>query len=312
MKQFYYYLRTIILINILLQEVDRKVTASPSRKSNSSFRVIGGTATDAEKYYPWYLKLRIQFPGEYGWYTCGSTIIDPGWILTAAHCITKAVEMVVDGHVIEKNLIFEGTKFELVRKKNFRLARFSLDDVFIHKKYINMFNYTEDYLSLKNDIALIHSPVIEYKTKWFPSKFRKIPLDENGYFSKEQNFNNCELIGRGHDETGKSSDKLQRTDITVWSNAYCRRFWGNEITDKKVCAGNGKHKSCRGDSGGPLSCKKGGRNYLVGVSSYGSNLCTFDVPSVFGRVSEYVDWIRNIQNGNYEERFSEYNDNSDD
>lgn len=56
----------------------------------------------------------------------------------------------------------------------------------------------------------------------------------------------------------------------------------------------------QGDSGGPLNCQKANGQWEVhGVVSFGSSLgCNYyHKPSVFTRVSNYIDWIQAVRTG---------------
>nr|CAD7580493.1 unnamed protein product [Timema californicum] len=67
----------------------------------------------------------------------------------------------------------------------------------------------------------------------------------------------------------------------------------------QLCAGGNLGKdACRGDSGGPLMGKRESpttsqeQTYQLGIVSFGSIPCGSNkAPSVFTRVSEYLDWI---------------------
>ena len=52
----------------------------------------------------------------------------------------------------------------------------------------------------------------------------------------------------------------------------------------------------QGDSGGPLVCNRDGRYELVGVSSRTGSVNCSDRPSVFTRVSKFIDWIDSVIN----------------
>lgn len=48
----------------------------------------------------------------------------------------------------------------------------------------------------------------------------------------------------------------------------------------------------QGDSGGPFSLSRNGQNIQVGIVSFGLSLgCELGWPTVFTRVTSYLDWI---------------------
>ena len=67
-----------------------------------------------------------------------------------------------------------------------------------------------------------------------------------------------------------------------------------------VCAGFSKKNSpgiCSGDSGGPLICHQNGQTVLTGISSWTKPGCKTEMPNVFTRVSNYIEWIqRHMEN----------------
>lgn len=71
------------------------------------------------------------------------------------------------------------------------------------------------------------------------------------------------------------------------------------ISNDQLCtAGQEGRDTCEGDSGGPLMrfevLEDNGtpRYYLLGIVSFGPRRCgTADLPGVFTKVSNYVDWI---------------------
>ena len=49
----------------------------------------------------------------------------------------------------------------------------------------------------------------------------------------------------------------------------------------------------QGDSGGPALIQKDGIYYQVGIVSFGSSSCKEEnLPGVYTRVTEYLDWIK--------------------
>nr|XP_020827631.1 chymotrypsin-C isoform X1 [Phascolarctos cinereus] len=96
---------------------------------------------------------------------------------------------------------------------------------------------------------------------------------------------------------GPLSDVLQQALLPIVDHDTCSRFdwWSIMVSEKMVCAGgDGVLSACNGDSGGPLNCEaEDGAWEVRGIVSFGSSLgCnTAKKPTVFTRVSAYIDWI---------------------
>ncbi|XP_035233263.1 transmembrane protease serine 9-like, partial [Stegodyphus dumicola] len=89
------------------------------------------------------------------------------------------------------------------------------------------------------------------------------------------------------------SKELLEVEVPVVTNAYCVEAYGGLILDTNICAGGEKNKdACSGDSGGPLIVKSDGKWFSVGVVSWGRTCGGLDLPGVYTRVSQYLDWIR--------------------
>lgn len=71
----------------------------------------------------------------------------------------------------------------------------------------------------------------------------------------------------------------------------------NLDVDKIICAGGKPGKdTCNGDSGGPLTkeitIEFHTNAYLFGITSFGVARCgVTDTPSVYTRITGYLDWI---------------------
>ena len=71
--------------------------------------------------------------------------------------------------------------------------------------------------------------------------------------------------------------------------------------DSQICAGNPVQRfdTCQGDSGGPMIMRVPKENswlnsdYVVGLTSLGA-ACGGTTPSIYTKVSEYIDWIENV------------------
>uniref|UniRef100_A0A8B9MG42 Peptidase S1 domain-containing protein n=1 Tax=Accipiter nisus TaxID=211598 RepID=A0A8B9MG42_9AVES len=89
-------------------------------------------------------------------------------------------------------------------------------------------------------------------------------------------------------------DILQKATVPLMSKEECQaRYRKRRIGDKVICAGydEGGRDACKGDSGGPLSCKHEEVWYLVGITSWGEGCARPRQPGVYTKVAEFSDWI---------------------
>nr|AAQ91042.1 LRRGT00086 [Rattus norvegicus] len=94
--------------------------------------------------------------------------------------------------------------------------------------------------------------------------------------------------------TDEVQSTLQKAKVPLVSNEECQtRYRKHKITNKVICAGykEGGKDTCKGDSGGPLSCKHNGVWHLVGITSWGEGCGQKERPGVYTNVAKYVDWI---------------------
>ena len=101
---------------------------------------------------------------------------------------------------------------------------------------------------------------------------------------------------------------LQKVQLDVQDPGKClnARLYTNFQEDYQLCVGSleepepGKARkdSCNGDSGGPLVTRVGPREpwYQIGIVSYGTFPCGQDLPGVYTKVSQYLDWINDHLN----------------
>ncbi|XP_070825239.1 chymotrypsin-like elastase family member 2A [Chaetodon trifascialis] len=146
---------------------------------------------------------------------------------------------------------------------------------------------------IRNDIALIklESP-ITFSDSISPAC---VPADgailPNNY--------PCYITGWGHLYTGGPlPDMLQQALLPVVDHVTCTQpdWWGSQVKDTMVCAGgDGVPSGCNRDSGGPLNCQNSDGAWEVhGIVSFIYD-CNFPKkPTVFTRVSAYIDWINTV------------------
>ncbi|XP_073717175.1 elastase 3 like [Misgurnus anguillicaudatus] len=235
-------------------------------------RVVNGE--DAKPHsWPWQISLQYQ-NGDSWHHTCGGSIIDTNWVMTAAHCISSS----------RTYRVFVG-KHNLAEDEAGSKA-ISPEKIIVHEKWNSIF------VALGNDIALIKlsEPLTlsdSVQLGCIPPAGTVLP---NNY--------TCYVTGWGRLSTGGPlPDKLQQALMPVVDHKTCTRFdwWGPSIKETMVCSGgDGVVAACNGDSGGPLNCKNSNGIWEVhGIASFVSGLgCNaLKKPTVFTRVSAFNDWI---------------------
>ncbi|XP_063072448.1 elastase-1-like [Engraulis encrasicolus] len=233
-------------------------------------RVVGGEVATPNT-WPWQISLQYLSGSSY-YHTCGGSLIQRGWVMTAAHCVdsSRTWRVVLGEHDLNSN-----SGREQIR---------SVSRVYIHSGW-NPNNVGGGYdialLRLSSDATL--NSYVQLAT--LPPSGQVLPHD-----------NPCYITGWGRTATGGSlSAQLKQAYLPIVSHNVCSSsgWWGGSVKTTMVCAGGYAESGCNGDSGGPLNCNVGGRYVVHGVTSFVSSAgCnTYQRPTVFTRVSAFSSWI---------------------
>ncbi|XP_074660391.1 anionic trypsin-2-like isoform X2 [Tubulanus polymorphus] len=274
---------------------------------DGDWRIIGGKEIASEDMDSWVVSLRGKFttasvvgvPLLKKTWTCGGSLINDRWILTAAHCFVHNKYDLDDpkGWTASTKLssgvigTIKGWLGKALKKDNRVEWDMDVEKIILHPRYFIRRGQWE------NDIALVKlkKPVPAEKRFFFKASI-KLPGTSPSFPEPGQS---CVMKGRGCTADGKSvTSKAReiRLPITTGRDCFSQRGVDTAIN---LCAGYEFDIGvgiCEADSGGPLVCHTGHEWVQVGIA------LSPGVPgaqsAVFTRVSNYVDWINSTISSN--------------
>ncbi|CAB1341008.1 unnamed protein product [Coregonus sp. 'balchen'] len=219
--------------------------------------------------WPWQVSLHFS-----GYLYCGASVLSSDWLISAAHCFSR--DRLSDPRQWSAHLgmLSQGSARHVAE----------IQRIVVHKYYNGL---TFDY-----DIALL-----QLRNPW-PSSLSSLiqPVCLPATSQTLTQAHRCWVTGWGYrsEEDKTLPTVLQKAEVSVLDQSECKRRYG-PISPRMLCAGvpSGQQDACRGDSGGPLSCRAPeGRWFLTGIVSWGAGCGRPSLPGVYTRVNKFTTWIQ--------------------
>ena len=231
----------------------------------------GSEINNASSSYPSVVSIWTNNTGyNYKSFLCTGNLISPTVVLTAAHCVLPKS----DGYLY---VGYGADRLDNVTTYS------DVSATWKHPRY--------SHNLLVNDVGLLllPSPLPQYLVSPLPSA---AAITSSIKAAK----GNYEIAGWGVDQNGEQATYLKHTFVADQTSIASKtKGWNNAVwlavgkynKTERIYSG-----ACNGDSGGPLYSLVGSSKTLIGLTSWGAADCELGKPSVYTRLSYYLNDIR--------------------
>ncbi len=216
-------------------------------------RVIDGTDASITD-VPYQVALVVRGKPATTFQFCGGSIRDETHVITAAHCVTNLAGQVVAADSLD---ILAGTA-----RLDTGGQRIAVQSVGVHPDFDrNWMTYDVAVLTLAQPLTL-------------GDGVQPVSLVSDEQWAATPAGQGLRVSGWGATASGERPTFLQAATVPLRPDPFCdAQYDGLLTTELMLCAGDGIHDSCNGDSGGPLALNVGSPSVpswrLAGVVSFG-------------------------------------------
>ncbi|TKR76199.1 hypothetical protein L596_017373 [Steinernema carpocapsae] len=247
--------------------------------------VFGGQRA-YQGYFPFYVSVHLHFGNRTG--NCGGSLLTPRHVLTAAHCNRRLST--------NDSIVIMG--LDTRREDPYTTHGVQVRHVI---SAVNHKDFNKTY-TLSNDLAILTLAKPFDLTNYV--QLINIPIDDSElqkqYWATLCGFGAYKLVNK----TLYASQDLLFAYIPLIDSKRCEKRWPELDERNQICAGMNGIGSGPGDSGGPLFMARGGKNWQIGVVSYGSGGLTITNqeahPNLYVRASSYCSWFTEKTNGEFQ------------
>ena len=254
--------------------------ASIANAAGTGARIIGGTNATPNSWPFIALLARDAAPPNPLDQFCAGALIDPSWVVTAAHCTFAGP---ID--------VFVGiTDLGAVGGAQSR----NVDAVVRYPTYVNDNSFRNDVAVLHLDAPVALGPQVQLIDLVAPTD---IGAWDPGSPAKVAGWGriNAPAVPPEPAIPPDLVDRLQELDLPMLSNADCADYGAAFIASMMLCAGfpAGGKDSCQGDSGGPLTvtATSTSARVLTGAVSWGNGCARAGFPGVYTHLGQYRGFI---------------------
>lgn len=234
--------------------------------------------------FPFMVEVRV------GGALCGGSLIAPGFVLTAAHCVVPnqcAGELAPGRCPTADPFDVRVTRPDLSGRA--RGDRRGVQRIFAHPDFRHPAPGVAQPLDADVAVLVLDRPfpLEEGEAVNVADPMIDLTFAQGGACATVAGWGRTDVLDRDMNivAAGPETDVLQSLDLAIVDAGRCAQLYPGDITDNMLCAGDGREgfNTCSGDSGGPLIIDVGGP-IQVGVVSWAYGCAQAEEYTVFTRI----------------------------